>query len=79
MRDPLEAVKEGWIGGDISFISTVEWVQELRETLVYLHKVAHAKTAYDVWSKVRSFEPGDLVLCHIPGLTGKLVNVGCPL
>ena len=84
MRGPLEAVKAGWIGGDISFTSTVEWVQALRETLVALHKVAHAneevakdksKTAYDVGSKARSFEPGDLVLCHTPGLTGKLRSI----
>ena len=84
MRGPLEAVKVGWIGGDISFTSTVEWVQALRETLVSLHKVAHAneevakdksKTAYDVGSKARSFEPGDLVLCHTPGLTGKLQSI----
>ena len=84
MRGPLEAVKAGWIGGDISFTSTVEWVQALRETLVALHKVAHAneevakdksKTAYDVGSKARSFEPGDLVLCHTPGLTGKLQSI----
>ena len=84
MRGPLEAVKAGWIGGDISFTSTVEWVQTLRETLVALHKVAHAneevakdksKTAYDAGSKARSFEPGDLVLCHTPGLTGKLQSI----
>ena len=62
----------------------VEWVQALRETLVALHRVAHAneevakdksKTAYDVGSKARSFEPGDLVLCHTPGLMGKLQSI----
>ena len=56
----------------------------MRETLVALHKVAHvneevakdkSKTAYDVGSKARSFEPGDLVLCHTPGLTGKLQSI----
>ena len=84
MRCPLEAVKAGWIGGDISFTCKVEWVQALRETLVALHKVAHAneevatnksKTAYGVGSKARRFEPGDLVLCHTLGLTGKLQSI----
>ena len=42
MRGPLEAVKAAWIGGDITFTSMVEWVQALRESLVALHKVAHA-------------------------------------
>ena len=54
--------------------------QVLRETLVALHEIAHAmrllqkeksNTAYDAGSKARSFEAGDLVLCHTPGLTGK--------
>ena len=69
---------------DISFTSTVEWVQALRETLVALHTVAHAneevakdkyKTSYDVGSKARSFEPGNLVFCHTAGLTGKLQSI----
>ena len=85
MRGPLEAVKAGWIGGNISYTSTVECAHALRGTLVALHKVAHAneevekdksKTAYDVGSKAHSFEPGDLVLCHNPGLTGKLQSSG---
>ena len=89
MRGPLEVVKAGWIGGDISFTSTVEWVQALRETLVALHRVAHvneevakdkSKTAYDVGSKARSFEPGDLVLCRHPWAHGETtVNMGRPL
>ena len=84
MRGSLEAVKAGWIGGDISFTSMVELVHALRGTLVALHKVTHAneevakdksKTAYDVESKARSFETGNLVLCHTPGLTGKLQSI----
>ena len=56
-------VKVGWIEGDISFTSTIEWEQAMMETLVALHKVAHAneevaidkfKTSYDVGSKVSS-------------------------
>ena len=71
MRGPLEAVKAGWIEGDISFTSTVEWVQPLRETLVALHKVAHAneevakdksKTAYDVGSKAVALS--QVILCY---------------
>ena len=56
----------------------------MRGILVALHKVAHAneevakdksKIAYDVGSKARSFETGDLMLCHTPGLMGKLQSI----
>ena len=85
MRGPLEEVKTEWIGGDISFTITVEGVQALRETLVALHKVAHAneevekdksKTAYDVGSKARSFEPGDLVFAIPLGSQGNYSQSG---
>ena len=69
-------VKAGWIGGDISFTSTVEWVQALREILVALHKVAHAnEEVAKVKSKTAYIDPGDLVLYHTPRLTEKLQSI----
>ena len=71
-------MKSGWVKGDLSFISAVEWVNELRETLTILHQTPYkneeaykekSKAAYDLGSKPKSFEPGDMVLCHTPGLT----------
>ncbi len=81
MRDPLEAMKLGWVKGDLCYATSTQCVAEVRETLYKLHKVAHAneeayklksKAAYDMSTKPRSSELGDMVLCHIPGLTGKL-------
>ncbi len=84
MRDPLEAMKLGWVKGDLCYATSTQCVAELRESLAKLHKVAHAneeayklksKAAYDMSSKPRSFEFGDMVLCHTPGLTGKLHSI----
>ena len=36
-RGPLEAMKSGWVKGDLSFISAIEWVNDLGETLTILH------------------------------------------
>ncbi len=33
LRGPLEAIKDGWLTGEVTLQSTVEWVQQLRETL----------------------------------------------
>ncbi len=65
MRDPLEAMKLGWVKGDLCYATSSQWVTELRETLAKLHKVAQAneeayklksKAAYDMSTKPRSFE-----------------------
>ena len=84
MRGPLEAIKEGWIKGELSFTNTVQWVTELRETLTRLYEEANqnegeykgkSKLYYDKKSKDRSFQPGDMVLLHTPSLTGKLNSI----
>ena len=36
---------------------------------------AKTKAAYDEKAQERHFEPGDMVLCHTPGLTGKLHSI----
>ena len=56
----------------------------IRETLTLLHQTAYkneeahkekSKAAYDLITKLRSFEPSDMVLCHTPGLTRKLHSI----
>ena len=37
LRGPLEAIKDGWLTGEVTLQSTIEWVQQLRETLTRLH------------------------------------------
>ena len=68
LRGPLEAMKDGWIKGELSFASTTQWVGELRETLTKLHEAtrsnemkykASAKEAYNKGTKNREFRPGD--------------------
>ena len=65
MRGSLEAMKLGWLKGDLCYATSSQWVTELRETLAKLHKVAQAneeayklksKAAYDMSTKPRSFE-----------------------
>ena len=78
------AEKDGWIGGEISFQSSQAWVCEMRKILEELFKVANsqemiakrkAKDLYDLNTQPRQLEPGELVLCHTPGLTSKLHDI----
>ena len=84
LRGPLEAMRDGWIGGELSVANTTEWVQELRSTLSKLHEVARAhqekykgitKEAYDLGAKERSFRVGDMVLLHTLSLSGTLESI----
>ena len=83
-RGPLETIKDGWIGGEISFQSSQAWVCEMRKRLDELFKVANSqemkakrktKDLYDLNTQPRQLEPGQLVLCHTPGLTSKLHGI----
>ena len=84
MRGPLEAIKESWLQGELSFASTVLWVNDLRETLTRLYEQAGknegeykrtSKKYYDKKAKNRTFQKGDMVLLHTPSLTGKLNSI----
>ena len=84
LRGPLQAMKEGWGDGQLSFKSSVEWVSELRVTLAVIHQAARdneqafkekSKAAYDQGAQARSFKPRDQVLCHNPNLSGKLDSI----
>ena len=81
LRGPLEAMKEGWVKGELSFSNSCQWVNDLREKLTKLHEVARAneakykasmKQAYDEKAVGREFKPGEMVLLHTPCLSGKL-------
>ena len=45
LRGPLEAMKEGWVSGEMRFSGAVEWVNYLGKTLTELHEIAHKKEA----------------------------------
>ncbi len=40
MRGPLEAIKDGWLEGELSFSNSVKWVDDLRKTLSILQEQA---------------------------------------
>ena len=78
MRGPLEAIKNGWLEGELSFTNSVKWV-DLRKTFSILHEQARkcegkyettAKQYYDKNAKNGSFKQGDMVLLHGPTSTG---------
>ena len=77
-------MKEGWVREEVSFSNTVDWINNLRKTLTILHEAARkneeafkdkTKAAYDEKAQERHFDPGDMVLCHTPGLTRKLHSI----
>ena len=81
LRGSLEAIKDGWLTGEVTLQSTVEWVQQLRETLTRLHGKAaenegaaerKSKEVYDRKTKERCFTEEDMVLVHTPSISGKL-------
>ena len=39
----LEVMKEEWVGGEMRFSSTIDWVNDFRETLTKLHEIACRK------------------------------------
>ena len=84
LRGPLEAMKEGWVKGELSFSNSCQWVNDFREKLTKLHEVARAneakykasmKQAYDEKAVSREFKPGEMVLPHTPCLSGKLDSI----
>ena len=40
MRSPLEAIKEGWMEGELSRVNAVDWVANLRESFTRLYSQA---------------------------------------
>ena len=84
LRGPLEVMKEGWLSGEVNFVSSIEWVNELRENLANVHEVMKErekedkrkmKERYDIRAVERTFEIGQMVLVHTPEMAGKLDTV----
>ena len=84
LRGPLEAIRDGWLGGELTWTSTAGWVKDLREILSRLHESARShqiknkemdKEAYDKKAKERSFEPGDMVLLHNSSVSASLDSI----
>lgn len=84
LRGPLQALKEGWTHGDLTFKTSIEWVNQLRDTLAELQKISleneekfkkGTKEAYDKGTANRSYQLGDMVLLHTPSLSGSLSTV----
>ena len=84
LRGPLEVMKEGWLSGEVNFVSSIEWVNELRENLANVHEVMKEREKedkrkmeerYDIRAVERTFEIGQMVLVHTPEMAGKLDTV----
>ena len=84
LRGPLQALKEGWTQGELTFKTSIEWLNQLRDTLAELQKVSfqneekfkkETKGAYDKGTVKRSYELGAMVLLHSPSLSGSLTTV----
>ena len=84
LRGPLQALKEGWMGGELKFETSIDWVNQLRDTLAQLQKVAYdneekfkegTKKVYDRGTVKRDYKPGDMVLIHTPSLSRSLSTV----
>ena len=84
LRGPLDVLKDGWLSGDLKDVSTIEWVNKLRERLCEItdlvcEREAKAKACmkqqYDKHAKPREFEVGTLVLVRTPDLRGKLSDI----
>ena len=81
---PLEAMKEGWVEGQLGFKSSVQWMSELKDMFAAIHQTAHdneqafkekSEVAYDQGAQAQSFKTRDQVLCHIPNLSSKLDSI----
>ena len=79
----MQALKEGWTQGELTFKTSIERLNQLRETLAELQKVSfpnekfkkETKGAYDKETVKRSYELGAMVLLHSPSLSGSLTTV----
>ena len=78
----MQALKEGWTQGKLTFKTSIEWLNQLRDTLAELQKVSfqnekfkkETKGAYDKGTVKRSYELGARYL-HSPSLSGSLTTV----
>ena len=81
LRGPLDVVDEGWMGGDLSQSSAIEWIEKLKDTLALTWEVAVEKeqkakdkmaSRSEHKAKARHFSKGDQVLIRVVDPGGKL-------
>ena len=83
VRAPLDILHQGWAEVSFSEMDTGEWSDWLVERLEVWHSLLRErgkeasvkrKCQYDKGTVDRTLEVGDLVLCRIPGMSGKLME-----
>ena len=81
VRTPLDVLHQGWAELEFGELETEEWSDWLVERLSVWHDLVRErgkkvsgerKVLYDKSTVERTLEPGDQVMCRIPGLIGKL-------
>ena len=81
IRGPLELLKDVWETEEKRMMNVCDWIAELQDRLEVVRDVLRdkmkaakekQKVEYDRTTKLRKFEPGDMVLIRIPGLAAKL-------
>ena len=81
VRTPLDVLHQGWVEMEFEELETEEWSDWLVERLEVWHDLVRErgkkasgerKILYDKSTVERTLEPGDQVMCRIPGLIGKL-------
>ena len=81
VRTPLDVLHQGWAELEFCELETEEWSGWLVDRLSVWHDLvrergkkasSERKVLYDKSTVERTLEPGDQVMCRIPGLIGKL-------
>ena len=81
VRTPLDVLHQGWAELEFCELETEEWSDWLVDKLSVWHDLVRErgkkassdrKTLYDKSTINRTLDDGDLVMCRIPGLIGKL-------
>ena len=81
VRTPLDVLHQGWAELEFCELETEEWSDWLVDKLSVWHDLVRErgkkassdrKTLYDKSTVNRTLDEGDLVMCRIPGLIGKL-------
>ena len=81
VRTPLDVLHQGWADMEFEELDTQEWAEWLVERLKIWHEVMREKgdqavikrkEYFDKKTVERTLNPGDLVLCRVPGMIPKL-------
>ena len=81
VRTPLDILHQGWAEVEFAELETEEWSDWLVDRLAVWHELVRErgkeasgsrKLQYDKTTVNRTLEPGDKVMCRIPGMSKKL-------